>query len=158
MAEVGGEVEIAAPLAEVWELYLDPHRWRSWVDGFGRVTASDGYPEEGGTLVWESTPAGRGRVTERVLGHEPRRLHRVAYSDPGSAGELETRFEMAPAGGEARKTLVTQTLRYQLQEGGPLAVLTDLLFIRSQMRGSLQRTLAGLRAEAAAELPARPSD
>ncbi len=39
MAEVGGEVEIAAPLAEVWELYFDPASWRSWVDGFARGSA-----------------------------------------------------------------------------------------------------------------------
>jgi uncharacterized protein YndB with AHSA1/START domain len=158
MPEVGGEVEIAAPLAEVWELYFDPARWRSWVDGFARVSAADGYPEQGGTLVWESTTAGRGRVSERVIAHEPRRLHRISYSDPGSAGELETRFEMLPAGAVGRKTLVAQTQRYQLHEGGPLAALTDRLFIRSQMRGSLQRSLAGLRAEAAARVPARPCD
>jgi uncharacterized protein YndB with AHSA1/START domain len=158
MAEVGGEVEIAAPLAEVWQLYFDAARWGSWVDGFARLSVSDGYPERGGTLVWESTPAGRGRVSERVLEHEPRRLHRISYSDPGSVGELETRFEMMPAGEEGRRTLVSQRQRYQLHDGGPLAALTDRLFIRSQMRGSLQRSLAGLRAEAAARAPARPCD
>jgi uncharacterized protein YndB with AHSA1/START domain len=148
MSEVEAEVEIEVPLADVWALYFDPEAWRTWVDGFARITASDGYPERGGTLSWESTPAGRGRVSERVLEHEPRSLHRVSYTDPGSAGELETRFEMVPAKGEARRTRVRQRLSYALHEAGALSAITDRLFIRSQMRGSLQRSLGGLRLEA----------
>ena len=150
MTEVEAEIEIPAPMAEVWEVYFDPERWRDWVDGFARVTASDGFPGRGGTLSWESTPAGRGRVSERVLEHDIRRLHRAAYTDPGSHGELETRFEMVPAEGTERRTKVSQKLSYELQESGPLSAITDWLFIRSQMRRSLERSLAELRAEAAA--------
>jgi uncharacterized protein YndB with AHSA1/START domain len=148
MSGVEVEADIDAPLADVWDLYFDPDRWSLWVDGFARVTARDGYPEVGGTLSWESNPAGRGLVSERVLVHEPRRLHRIGYTDPGSEGELETRFEMLPAGERGRRTRVAQTLRYRLRRGGPLNAITDRLFIRSQMRGSLQRSLSELRAEA----------
>jgi hypothetical protein len=35
-----------------------------------------------------------------------------------------------------------------LSRGGPLRPLTDVLFIRPQMRGSLSRSLAELRLEA----------
>lgn len=157
MAEVSAEVEVEAPLADVWDLYFNPESWRSWVDGFARLTASEGYPEPGGSLSWESTPAGRGRVSERVLEHQPRRLHRIAYTDPGSAGELETSFEMVPADGRGRRTRVVQALRYELQDAGPLAALTDRLFIRSQMRRSLQRSLAGLMIEAAVAAEAKES-
>lgn len=150
MSEVEAQIEVPAALAEVWELYFDPQRWPMWVDGFARVLASDGYPERAGTLTWESTPAGRGKVSERVLEHEHRRLHRAEYADPGSRGELETRFEMLPAEGSERRTRVSQKLSYELLEGGPVSALTDRLFIRSQMRRSLQRSLADLRAEAAA--------
>ena len=153
MTEIEATVEIPASLADVWQLYFDPERWPIWVDGFTRVTASSGYPERGGTLSWESNPAGRGRVSERVLEHDPRRLHRVEYVDPGSSGELVTRFEMLAAGPEGRRTSVTQQLSYSLRESGPVAALTDRLFIRSQMRGSLQRTLADLRAEAGLQDP-----
>ncbi len=152
MAEVSAAVEIPAPLAEVWDLYFDPERWPLWVDGFARVSGSDGYPEAGGTLSWESNPAGRGAVRELVLEHRPRALHRVEFTDPAAEGELETRFEMVPAAGEQRRTRVTQTLRYRLPGSGPLGAITDRLFIRSQMRGSLERSLAELRAEAAAGL------
>ena len=38
-------------------------------------------------------------------------------------------------------------LDYRLVRRGPFARLTDLLFIRSQMRGSMQRSLARLKLE-----------
>jgi uncharacterized protein YndB with AHSA1/START domain len=149
LSEVDARIEIPAPLAEVWDLYFDQERWRSWVDGFARVLErADGYPEVGGRLVWESTPPGRGRVAERVLAHEERRLHAVAFEDPTTEGELTVRFEMAPASEDSeRLTVVTQRLDYSLKGGGPVAAITDRLFIRSQMRGSLERSLLELRGE-----------
>jgi uncharacterized protein YndB with AHSA1/START domain len=150
MAEVEATIEIPRPVAEVWELYFDRERWRNWVDGFARTTASEGYPEPGGTLSWESTPAGRGRVSERVISHEERRLHHVAYTDPGSEGEQEARFEMVPAGGDERRTRVQLRLDYRLHDAGPVSAITDRLFIRSQMRRSLQRSLVDLRGEVVA--------
>lgn len=145
MGEVSGGIEIDAPVADVWEVYLDPKRWMAWVDGFGAVAASDGYPEVGGQLKWRSTPAGRGEVTERVQAHEPRRLHRIVYTDPGSTGEVETRFEIVPSAGEGRKTRVSVNHTYGLESGGLLAPITDRFFIRPQMQRSLDRTLIDLR-------------
>lgn len=149
MATVEASVEISAPLADVWDLYFDRDRWAAWVDGFASVASrSDDYPEPGGTLRWRSTPAGRGEVDERVLTHEFRSLHRIAFEDPATNGELETRFEMRPAGDDGRATCVTQVLDYKLTSGGLLAPITDFLFIRSQQRRSLQRSLIELRLEA----------
>ncbi len=142
MSGISESVAVEASLAEVWDYYFDPRGWPAWVDGFGRVQASDGYPEAGGTLRWSSIPAGRGEVAERVLEHEPRRLHRVAFRDPASAGELETSFAI-----EGRGTLVTQRLDYRLGDRGPFSWLTDRLFIRSQIRGSIRRSLERLRLE-----------
>jgi uncharacterized protein YndB with AHSA1/START domain len=142
MSRASASVSIAASLAEVWDYYFNRDGWPAWVDGFGRVESSDGYPEAGGTLRWASGPAGRGTVTERVLEHEPRRLHRVAFEDPESTGELQAIFEIDGAG-----TRVAHELDYALRRRGPLAKLTDALFIRSQMRGSLNRSLARLKLE-----------
>jgi len=142
MSRVSESILVAASLAEVWESYFEPRRWPAWVDGFQRVTASDGYPQTGGSLRWSSIPAGRGEVTEHVLEHEPRRLHRVAFRDPASAGELRASFAI-----EGQGTVVTQEIDYRLRRRGPFAWLTDRLFIRSQMRQSLRRSLAGLKLE-----------
>jgi uncharacterized protein YndB with AHSA1/START domain len=145
MATVEAAVEIAAPPADVWELYFDRERWASWVDGFEAVIASEGYPGAGGTLTWRSNAAGRGEVHERVTDHEPRTRHRIEFEDPEAQGMLETRFEIAP--GAERITRVTQRLDYELQGGGPFAAITDLLFIRAQMRRSLERSLGALGRE-----------
>jgi uncharacterized protein YndB with AHSA1/START domain len=146
MARVEASVDIPAPLADVWDLYFDPQRWASWVDGFAALVSEHGYPEAGGELVWRSSAAGRGQVRETVLAHEPRSLHRIKYEDPESAGELETTFEMLP-GADPRMTRVSQRLTYGLLGGGPLGAVTDFLFIRSQMRRSLERSLSDLRLE-----------
>jgi hypothetical protein len=142
MSTTSQSVVVDVSLAEVWEYYFDPRGWPAWVDGFGHVIASDGYPEAGGSLRWSSIPAGRGEVTEHVLEHEPRRLHRVAFRDPSSAGELRTTFAI-----EGQGTLVGQRLEYRLVSGGPFAWLTDRLFIRSQVSGSMRRSLDRLALE-----------
>lgn len=147
MATVEAAVEVPVPLAEVWDLFFDRDRWPAWVDGFAAVVRADGYPEAGGELVWRSTAAGRGQVRERVLEHEPRSLHRIEYEDPESGGRLETTFEMLPAD-DGRLTKVSQRLTYRLEGGGLLAPITDFLFIRTQMRRSLERSLGALRLEA----------
>ena len=72
----------------------------------------------------------------------PRTLHRIAFSDPESTGELTTRFAV-----EGDGTRVTLELEYRLASGGPLAWVTDRVFVRSQMRESLRRTLARYRLE-----------
>jgi hypothetical protein len=142
MARVTESAEVSASLAEVWAFYFDAERWPAWVDGFGEVEAQTGYPEAGGSLRWRSGPAGRGVVTEHVLEHEPRRLHRIAFADPESAGELRTEFAIAGEG-----TRVTQVLDYRLRRRGPFARVTDVLFVRSQVRGSMQRSLGRLKHE-----------
>lgn len=142
MSNVSESVVVNASLAEAWDYYFEPEGWPAWVDGFARTEASDGYPQAGGSLRWRSIPAGRGEVTEHVLEHEPRRLHRVAFRDSVSAGELRTTFEI-----EGQGTAVTQELDYRLRRRGPFVWLTDRLFIRSQLRGSIARSLARLKLE-----------
>ena len=134
---------VPASLAETWDLYFEPRSWPAWVDGFGSVESAEGYPEDGGTLVWRSTPSGRGTVTERVIEHQPRRRHKIEYSDPQSSGQLLTRFEV-----EGDATRVTIELDYSLPGAGPFTWLTDRLFVRAQVLRSLQRTLAAFAREA----------
>ena len=134
---------VEASLAEVWAFYFEPRGWPAWVDGFATVESSDRYPEEGGELVWRSTPAGRGTVRERVIEHQPRRRHKIEFSDPESSGELVTRFAI-----EGEATRVTLILDYRLRRSGIFAWLTERLFVRGQVRGSLQRSLLRFKHEA----------
>ncbi|MGH2962280.1 MAG: SRPBCC family protein [Solirubrobacterales bacterium] len=147
MPTVAESVHIRASLAEAWELYFDPDTWPAWVDGFARVESASGYPKRGGSLRWRSTPAGRGEVTERVLEHEPRTRHRVAFSDPESDGELETAFAIEASPGAEQGVVVRQELTYRVRGAGPLTRLTDVFFIRPQVTRSLRRSLEHLRVE-----------
>jgi len=142
VSAVTDSVVVEASLAEAWDHYFNADGWAAWVDGFGRVEASSGYPEAGGSLRWTSIQAGRGEVIERVVEHLPRRLHRVSFEDPTSSGELRVSFAI-----EGRGTRVTQALDYRLRSRGPLARLTDLFFVRSQVRGSMRRSLERLKLE-----------
>ena len=125
MSEVSEAVEVRASLAETWDLYFEQRLWPVWSDGFDAVIETHGYPQEGGTLRWRSTAAGRGEVSERVLEHAPRRLHHIAFTDPQTEGELTTTFQMQ---GDA--TVVEQRLGYGLTDGGVLGWASDRLFIR----------------------------
>jgi uncharacterized membrane protein len=136
-------VLVEASLAETWDYYFEPHGWPAWVEGFKAVESAEGYPHARGRLRWRSTAAGRGTVDEEVLAHEPRSLHRITFSDPQSSGELETRFQVQGEG-----TRVEQHLSYRLRKGGPLSFLTDRLFVRPQVRRSVQRSLLRLKREA----------
>jgi hypothetical protein len=148
-----------ASLKEAWDYYFEPAGWPAWVDGFGAVDSASGYPEEGATLTWSSTPAGRGRVSERVLAHEPRTLHRIEFSDPESRGELTTAFAL-----EGEGTRVSLELTYELVAGGLFSWLAERFFVRGQLAKSLRRTLQRYRLEveeladmrAVADPPAAP--
>jgi hypothetical protein len=87
-------------------------------------------------------------VEERVLEHEPRRLHRVAFSDPESEGELVTTFAIATAPDSEQGTRVRQELTYRVRDAGVLTRLTDVFFIRPQIARSVRRSLELFRAEA----------
>ena len=147
MGKTAASVLIPASAAEVWDAYFDPDTWAAWVDGFGGVESSEGYPQTGGTLRWRSTPAGRGDVTERVLEHSPRTVHRIEFADDVSEGELTTRFEIERADGDGAATRVTQELEYSLRNRGPLGGFTDFVFVRPQIQRSLARSLERLRHE-----------
>src|SRR5688500_5588927 len=143
MPSVEETILAEASLAETWDAYFDPAGWPEWVDAFASVVSSDGYPLEGGKLVWRTGAAGRGEVSEEAAEHEPRTLHRIRFTDPTMPGELETRFSM-----EGPHTRVSQAMTYSLAERGVFAFL-GALFVRSQIKRSLQRSLGGFRAHVA---------
>jgi len=142
VTEASESVSVSASLAETWDYHFDPSYWPAWADGFAAVVSSEGYPNAGGRLVWRSTPAGRGQVEETVLEHQPRRLHRIAFADPQTEGELRTTFEI-----EGEAVRVTQELSYTLRGGGAFGWASDKLFIRSQQRGSMRRSLLRFKHE-----------
>src|SRR5918911_1490741 len=131
---------VVVPLvpARAFALWADLTRWPTFIDGFARVErVDDGWPAEGAKLIWQSTPDGRGRVTERVTASEPGVVLATQVFEEQLTGVQTTSFEAD----EEEGTLVELELDYELTSGGALRGLTDVLFIRRAQRDALVRTL-----------------
>jgi uncharacterized membrane protein len=140
---------VDAPPDRALAAWTDLERWPAFVEAFRSVIRADhAWPAAGTEVVWETSPHGRGRVTERVETHEPpgegtgRLATRV--SDPSLNGIQTVTF--APEDGGTR---VEIALDYALAGAGVLEPLVDRLFIRRALRASLERTLERFAAEAA---------
>jgi hypothetical protein len=139
------QAQASVPLGpeEARALWTDPRRWASFVEGFARVReVADDWPNPGAKLVWESIPAGRGRVTERVTESGPRSFATEVF-DESLHGMQRTRFDAVEDGSR-----VVAELEYELTKYGPLRALADMLFIRRALRDSLRRTLRRFAVEA----------
>lgn len=131
-----------------WALWTDVKRWPTFVEGFAHAIEQDReWPGQGGRLVWQSTPGGRGRVTEKVTASDPGVAHATQVFEEALSGTQLAAFEVAEDG----RTRVELRLDYQLTGGGPLKAVMDVLFIRRALGQALQRTLARFAAEAAEE-------
>ena len=128
-------------------LWTDLSRWPTFVDGYARPKRVDeAWPEEGAKLVWESTPDGRGLVTERVVESMPGMRVVTDVFEERCTGTQTVSFEPDEDG-----SLVEIELDYELSKGGPLRGVTDVLFIRRAQSDALVRTLRRFATEAAEE-------
>jgi hypothetical protein len=127
-------------------LWVDTNRWPTFVDGFGHVLAIDEqWPDPGSKVVWESGPAGRGRVTERIREISDKAVASEVF-DSQMSGIQAIRFEPTDDGCD-----VFLSVDYELASSGPLRRLTDVLFIRRALAMALERTLRRFSTEAADE-------
>jgi Polyketide cyclase / dehydrase and lipid transport len=154
MGRATASIEVPGLASDAEALWYDPVRWPAWVDGFGHVVElSDGWPAEG-TLQWNSTPGGRGRVLETVTAYQPRGGQTLAVEDSRLRGNQRVAFTPGP---DAVK--VELSLEYELKERNALTWLVDALFVRRAIAASLRRTLARFARERRGdmELEAEPS-
>ena len=146
MRRASARTSLPLPPAEVLRLWSDVDRWPSFVEGYARrLDLTDSWPEPGGRVVWESTPDGRGRVTEAVTENEPDRFSTQVF-EKALTGVQALRALPADDGSE-----VELSLEYELTRYGPLGGVADALFIRRALRDSLRRTLYRFSIEAEEE-------
>jgi hypothetical protein len=143
------QITVPGRISEAEALWYDTRRWPMFVDGFHHVAGGEDEWPETGTLVWDSTPGGRGRVLERVLRYEPRVGQTVQVEDETVTGTQSIGF----AGQADDRVQVTLELAYTLKKrtGGPLFSVVDAIFIRPRQREALARTLARFARELAAD-------
>ncbi len=143
MRAARAEAEVPITPEAALRLWTDVSRWPSFVEGFARVVELDPeWPAEGSRAIWESVPAGRGQVTEKVADGAPGRFATLVFEDR-LAGRQTFRAIESEAGAR-----VELTLEYTLTKYGPLGAVADVVFIRRALRDSLRRTITRFRVEA----------
>lgn len=136
-------------VAEAERCWYDTGRWYRWVDGLDRVLTVDRpWPDPGGSVSWESNPAGRGQVTERVIAREALHGQTLEVQDASICGRQSVAFAALEPGVE-----VALTLEYEIKRRTPFTPLVDLLFIRHAMAASLATTVSrfGIELQSARE-------
>ena len=158
-AQARGSVRLAP--SETLALWSDVERWPSFVEGFARLLElSPDWPAKGARVVWESTPEGRGRVTETITDNRADRFSTQVFEDaligtqtlraiPASDGSAID--GSAIDGSASDGSAIELTLEYELAKYGPLASVADAIFIRRALRDALRRTLFRFRIEAEEE-------
>ena len=146
MRTASAEVDVALSAEAALALWTDRGRWPSFVEGFARMIESDSaWPAPDARVVWESVPAGRGRVTEKVIESSGDRFATLVFEDRLAGKQT---FIVAPGASGAVAGL---SLEYTLTKYGPLGPVADALFIRRAIRDSLRRTLSRFAVEAEEE-------
>ena len=117
--------------------WYDVKRWPEWVDGLARVLEVRGdWPKPGSEVIWESHPAGRGTVRERVIDYQPRSGQTSNVDDDSISARQSVDFQ--PHGDGVQLQFA---LEYKLKRRSPVSWLVDVVFIRRLMGASLGRTL-----------------
>jgi hypothetical protein len=148
MPTVHVEITVPGSVHEVERLWYDTSRWPTWVHGLAHVERVQGdWPAAGGKVVWDSTPAGRGRVVERVTEHEPLRGQTVEVEDDSVRGSQRVAF--TPSG--EQDVRIDLSLAYAIKRRTIITPLLDLLFVRRAMTASLQATVRRFAIELTAD-------
>jgi hypothetical protein len=147
MRTVSHAITVGGPLAEVEAFWYDPGRWPTWINGMAKVASvGPDWPATGAKVIWDSTPAGRGRVVERVTSYTPGAGQELHVEDNTLEGTQSVAFSEDTAG-----VSVSLELTYHIKDRSILTPLVDVLFTRGAMRTSLQLTLSRFSVELASD-------
>jgi hypothetical protein len=152
MAHYRFEVHVKAPPEFVFDLWIDPTRWREWIGGLTKVTDVSGPLDQAGAryTVW----FGRMRSPSEVLEAERPRFCRTRFGNFLLRGENSARFE--PDGAGTRLTQEFQTI-------GIVPAISARIFAAGSYKGSFQGELnefariAEREAQRAPRAPAAPT-
>ena len=138
MSSVGVALRFPGTVHDAETCWYDLARWPAWVDGLERIVdVGSDWPQRGGRIVWQSVPAGRGRVTETVAAYAPLSGQTVEVDDDSISARQTVAF--VPAGDDSVE--VRLTLDYEIKRRSLFTPLIDWLFIRRAMERSLRATV-----------------
>ncbi len=144
MPKVNASAAFPGSVHEAEVCWYDTARWPWWVDGVESIERVDpAWPAVGASVTWVSGPAGRGRVTERVVAHVPLEGQTIETEEDDIKARQEVSF--TPVDGEV---VVAVSLAWEYKRRS-LSTLLGVLFIRGAFASSLQTTLTRFGAELA---------
>ncbi len=148
MRSITATVIVEGPGIEAEQLWHDRSRWASWIDGFGGLSKLEGeWPLAGARRVWTmrvgSPTASRGLIAERVSSYAAGDGQVLTFEDERVTGVQRVRFET-----DGVRTRITVTM--ELETKTALAPARKW-WLRRQLRGALNRSLARFSYELAAE-------
>lgn len=147
MGTARASVTVEGSVHEAETLWYDTSRWPTWVTGLAHVAKLEGeWPRAGAKVVWDSIPAGRGRVVERVSSYQKLASQTLEVEDETIRGSQSVLF--IPGDGSVEIEL---SLRYELKERSIFSPIVDFFFIRRAMASSLLQMLKRFGVELAAE-------
>ena len=139
MGKARAQIDLPVQVSAAEALWYDTARWPVFVDGLGHVVKVEGdWPREGARVVWNSVPAGRGRVAEVVTSYEVRVGQTVQVEDEQITGTQIVTF--APLGGGRSRMALELTWKHKFPNAA--TPLVDLLFVRRAFTDALRRTLS----------------
>jgi Polyketide cyclase / dehydrase and lipid transport len=143
MTVVHSSRDIPASPGEAWWLLGAVDRWETYVEGFAALVRSEGqWPAAGALVEWDSTPRGRGRVSERVVSCRAQSELVIELAEQRLSATK--RVLVGPVDDGVR---VSFELDYRLNGPAWQRLIVDPLFVRRALRDSLERELDGFAAE-----------
>jgi len=123
-------VDIAAPIEQVFDTWTNPERWHEWIGGVSKVTDVSGPPGEAGTryTLW----FGGMRSPSEILEAERLRTIRTRFGNRMLRGETLVTFEPTSAG-----TRLTQEFRTE----GLIPAISARIFALGSYKGSFRGEL-----------------
>jgi hypothetical protein len=141
---ISTSVVVHGPAVEVEQLWHDPSRWASWIDGFAHLSKlDDHWPLEGARRVWVTPPGGRGLISETVTAYTAGANHALEFEDERVRGVQRVRLES-----DGTRTRITVAI--DLATKAYLAPARKW-WLRRQFADSLRRSLRRFEYELAAD-------
>jgi hypothetical protein len=141
---INASVVVPGPAVEVEQLWYDPSRWASWIDGFAHLSKlDDHWPQEGARRVWVTPPGGRGLISETATAYEAGAGHTLEFEDERVRGVQKVLLES-----DGARTRITVSI--DLTTKAPLAPARKW-WLRRQLGDSLRLSLRRFSYELAAE-------
>jgi hypothetical protein len=141
---ITASVVVEGPAVEVEQLWHDPSRWASWIDGFAHLSRlDDDWPQAGARRVWVTPPGGRGLISETATAYTAGSGHGLEFEDERVRGLQQVRLES-----DGVRTRITVTI--DLATKAPLAPARKW-WLRRQLGDSLRLSLRRFSYELAAD-------